>query len=419
MKEKQNSLQALVFDTLYEQHLGVIVYVRIFQGSLKKEQKITLLKKNFNYKIEAVGVDTPEKTYTKELTTGEIGWFGANIRDIKAIKAGDVILEEGEKKEPPIFLKKLIINLTEKPNIFCNLYPSEEDGFSHLQKKIAELQLQDSALTVETVSSPLLGRGFCCGFLGVLHKEIFCQRLEKEFNCKVICTLPNIIYRATKKNGEKINIRTVNEVEEWKNIEFIEEPIIEVKIWVPEEYLGPITQLCQNYRGVYKSEELDNNYHLLVYELPFAEFIKNFQEKLNSYSCGYAFFEYRSVGFAKSGIEKAEILLNNTLVTDLSFFVHNSLAYKEIKKTCQTLKETIARHTFPIVIQGTVNGKIVARENISSLKKNVTGNLYGGDRTRKMKLWKKQKEGKKRMQILGKIRFDAKTFRKILEKKEE
>ncbi|RHZ35278.1 hypothetical protein [endosymbiont GvMRE of Glomus versiforme] len=401
-------LKALIFDLLYSRYYGVIIYTRIFKGELIKGHKIKFhANQQKVYQIEKVGVKTPREVLKGKLITGEIGWFTANIRDMREVKVGDTVFDLDSNFLPFAGYQEI------KPNVYSNLYPSESSQFKEFEKALRELQIQDSSLSLETIDSKLLGPGFRCGFLGLLHREVVCERIQKEYDCEIITTSPSITYRIIFSDGKSLETNNPQKIP--LKAKAIEELFISLNIITPEEYLGDISQLCRNKRGVYQSQEWKAGLlYQLNYHLPFAEFIIDFHDKIKSISHGYASFNYQLISFQPSDIVKVDILLNNQLVPDLSFLVHRNFAYGRAKLVCEKLKTTLNRQTFMVPIQAIIGNQVIARETLPALKKNVTGNLYGGDRTRKMKLWAKQKKGKARMKMLGKVNFSSDNLRDFL-----
>lgn len=300
---------------------------------------------------------------------------------MKEINVGDTVLDINSDSLPLGGYEEI------KPNIYSNFYPNEPSQYKELKKALEELQIQDSSLTLESINSPLLGPGFLCGFLGLLHREIISERIKREYNCENISTAPSITYRITDKKENKIEIKEPHRISKIEKIKLIEELLVITNITFPEEYLGDIIQLCQSKRGVYHSEDWKiDSFYQLKYYLPFAEVINDFQDKLKSISQGYASFDYEIVGFRSSDIVKIDILLNGQLVPDLSFFVHRQFAYSRAKIICENLKQNLSPQSFSIPIQACIGNQVIARETLPALRKDVTGYLYGGDRTRKMKL---------------------------------
>ena len=408
---KENSgLKCLIFDLLYNKYHGVIVYVRIKSGTLKKEQKIKFLHNKKIYQVERIGVKLPKETYKEELAEGDIGWFTANIRTTKDVRVGDTIVEESDNISSPLEGYQEI-----KPNIFSSIYPDEDFSFLNLKNILEELQIQDSSLSLESINSNLLGPGFRVGFLGLLHREIICERIKKEYNFQIINTPPTIRYRIKQKNNKVIETSNASEIPDAGTISLFEECFINIKINTPELHLGKIIELCQAKRGKYKFQKWQTkDIYILSYDLPFSEFIVDFHDKVNSISHGYASFTYEIIGYRPSKIVKVEILLNNEKVDDLAFLVEESSSFERAKKVCENLKETLKKQNFAIPIQAAIGKKIIARETLSALKKNVTGNMYGGDRSRKMKLWSKQKKGKDKMQKIGRVDLQSSNLKKML-----
>lgn len=405
-------LKALIFDLLYDQYRGVIIYVRIFSGELKLKQKIKFFRGQKTYQVEKLGVKTPVEVEKSCLINGEIGWFSANIRDIREVQTGDTVIDANSNENPLPGYQKL------KPNIYSNLYPDNSAKFNELKKAIEELQLQDSSLVLEVIESTILGLGFRCGFLGLLHREIIRERISKEYNLELILTSPTVDYRLVLSNGNSLEISNPQKMPPWQEIKVIEELFIKINVTTPQEYLGIVMELCQAKRGVYQNTELKTDiWWEIIYELPFAEFILDFTDQLKSISHGFASFDYQFLGFRPSRIVRVDILLNQQAVDDLAFLVHQTFAYERSKKLCEELKETLNPQNFAVPIQACIGGKVIARETLSALRKHVTGKCYGGDITRKKKLWSKQKEGKKKMQQHGKVQFSGGTLRNLLEKK--
>ncbi len=406
MKE---NLKALIFDLLYNSYFGIIVYVRIFEGEMVKGQTIRLASNQASFRIERVGVKIPQEVLKERLISGEIGWFTANIWDARQVKVGDTVLDI-KNNTPPLAGYQEI-----KPNVYSNLYPLDSSQYKEFRKALEELQIQDSSLSLEAVDSPLLGSGFRCGFLGLLHQEIIEARIQKEYDCTLITTPPSVTYRINFANGKTLETNYPHAISSTDKIRTIEEPFIQLNINTPQEYLGAITQLCQNKRGIFQSQVWKSGFfYQLVYQLPFADFIVDFHDQIKSLSHGYASFTYQLTGFSPSDIVKVDLLLNNQIIPDLSFLIHRQSAYSKSKVVCQRLKETLNRQNFLVPIQACIGKQVIARETLTALKKHVTGNMYGGDITRKMKLWAKQKKGKARMKALGKVNLDLNNLKEFL-----
>lgn len=408
MQEK--FLKALIFDLLYNKYYGIIVYVRIFEGELVRGQKIRLASNQVLFSIERVGVKVPREVLKERLITGEIGWFTANIWDARKVKVGDTVLDLNNNSPPLAGYQEI------RPNVYSNLYPLESTQYKEFRKALEELQIQDSSLSLETIDSSLLGSGFRCGFLGLLHQEIIETRIRKEYNCEIITTPPSVTYRVIFANGKILETNNPQQISGPDKISTIEELFIELSINTPKEYLGEINQLCQNKRGTFQSQEWKSgSFSQLIYHLPFAEFIADFHDKIKSISHGYASFTYQLVGFYPSDIVKVDILLNNQIIPDLTFLVHRQFAYEKAKTACQHLKTTLNRESFMVPIQACIGKQVIARETLPALKKNVISRIHGpGSLDRKKKLLDKQKKGKARMKKLGRISLDARSLKEFL-----
>lgn len=405
----KESLKSLVFDLTYDSYDGVIIYIRIFEGELHIGQKIELHSNKKNYQVEKIGVNIPQKLLKNKLVAGEIGWFAANIRNMRDIKVGDTILNYQSTSNSLPGYQEI------KPNVYANLYPSDSSSFKEFKQSLSELQIQDSALVLEPIDSQLLGRGFNCGFLGLLHKDIICARLQKEYKCDVIVTIPSVIYQITDTKGKIWETNNPQNFPDNNKIKDVKELFIFLTITTPKEFTGKIIELCQDKRGKQLSHEYKtDDLYQLVYQLPFAEFIVDFHNKIKSISHGFASFKYCLAEFKSSTIVKVDILLNGQLIPDLSFLVHRKSAYERAKNFCKIIEQSLSRQNFNIPIQACIGKQVIARETISAFRKDVTSHLYGGDRTRKEKLWKKQILGKKKMQSLGKVSFDTINFKKFL-----
>lgn len=411
--KKEGFLRALIFDLLYDKYHGVIVYIRIFEGSMKLKQKIKFLNNGKIFQIEKIGIKKPENVLKNDLFVGEIGWFSANIREMKDVKVGDTVSDAKEITIPLPGYQTL------KPNLYSNIYSENTENYKELKKAIEELQMQDSSLHLEPIESNLLGSGFRCGFLGLLHKEIIEERIKQEYNLEIIITPPTVTYQLNLSNNKTLEISNPQKFPDQSEIKSISELFILVEIITPQEYLGSVNTICQNKRGIHKSRNLKTeNLWQIKYELPFAEFIFDFNDKIKSISQGYASFEYELIGFRESRIVKIDILLNNEIIDDLSFLVHQIFAYERSKDICSKLKDTLNPQNFEIPIQACIGKKIIARETLKAMRKDVIAKCYGGDITRKKKLLEKQKKGKKKMKEIGNVRFSKNSFRNILKGRE-
>lgn len=407
--KKEGFLRALIFDLLYDRYYGVIVYIRIFEGAMKLKQKIKFLNNGKIFQVEKIGVKKPENLLKENILVGEIGWFAANIREMKDVRVGDTVSDAKETTVPLPGYQTL------KPNLYSNIYSENTEHYKELKKAIEELQVQDSSLYLEPVESNLLGSGFRCGFLGLLHKEIIQERIKQEYELEIITTPPTVTYQLNLANGKILEISNPQKFPDQSEIKSISELYIAIEITTPQEYLGSVNIVCQNKRGIYKSGDLRaGDLWQIKYEIPFAEFIFDFNDKIKSVSQGYASFEYEFIGFRESRIVKIDILLNNEAISDLSFLVHQSFAYERGKEVCSRLKDTLNPQNFEIPIQACIGKKIIARETLKAMRKDVIAKCYGGDITRKKKLLEKQKKGKKKMKELGSVRFSKNSFRNIL-----
>lgn len=403
-------LQALVFDSVFNQFRGVIAYFRIFNGTLKKGDKVKFFSTGIEYTAEEIGYLGLEYIPTDELVAGEVGYLISGIKTAREVRVGDTITHAlNPAKEP-------IAGFSEpKPMVYAGVYPIENEEFENLRSALEKLQLNDAAITFTQESSLALGFGFRCGFLGLLHMEIVQERLDREFDMNVIMTIPNVNYRVHLKNGEVIEIHNPAEMPEQKYIDFIEEPIIEAQIITQPEFLGNIIKLCLDKRGVLKKQYfITGNRVELEFKLPLAEIIFDFYDKLKSISKGYASFDYHIIGYERANLVKLDILINGERVDALASLIHQDNAYEIGKKITEKLKELIPRHQFEIPIQAAIGAKIIARSTIKAYRKDVTAKCYGGDVTRKKKLLEKQKKGKKRMKQIGKVEVPQRAFIEVL-----
>ena len=408
-------LQALVFDSYFDSYKGVIALIRIKNGQLKVKDKIKFMATNAIYEVTELGVNTPHHQNKNILNCGEVGYVCASIKSISDIKVGDTItLENNPAKESLPGYKPM------RPMVFCGLYPTETNKYKDLREDLEKLKLNDSALEFEPETSNALGFGFRCGFLGLLHMEIIEERLEREFNINHIATSPSVIYKITKTDGEIIYIDSPAKMPERQTIKIIEEPYIKTNIYVPSNYIGNVMEICQNKRGTYiDMEYITQNRVNIHYEIPLSEIVYNFFDKLKGSTKGYASFDYELIGYKPSDLVKMDILLNGETIDALSLIVHKDFAYNRGKAIVYKLKEIIPRQLFEIPIQSVIGSKVIARTDIKALRKNVLAKCYGGDITRKRKLLEKQKEGKKRMKMVGKVEVPSEAFLAVLNIDEE
>ena len=404
------SLKALIFDSVYNSYKGTIVYVRIVEGSIKNNQSIITMSNNKKYEVNELGIFHPKMKSVKALNTGEVGYIIAGFKDIKDVSIGDTITSE---TNPAIDSLPGYKKVT--PLVFCSIYPVDNKDYGNLKMALEKLKLNDSSLFTEPESSQALGFGFRCGFLGLLHLEIIQERLEREYDMNLIATTPSVMYRVTTKKNEILNISNPSSFPSKMEIEKVEEPFVDLTIITPSKYIGGIMELTQDRRGQFKNMEyLDEKRAKLDYQIPLGEIILDFYDKLKSKSSGYASLDYKISGYMTSDLLKVEIMVNRNVVDALSFIIHNDKAYSRAKKIVEKLKEIIPRQMYEVPIQATIESRIIARETIKALKKDVIAKCYGGDITRKRKLLEKQKAGKKRMKKLGKVEIPQEAFLGIL-----
>jgi GTP-binding protein LepA len=403
-------LQALIFDSVYNQFRGVITYFRIFNGTLRKGDRVRFFNMGKEYEAQEIGYLKLNYEPVDQLEAGEVGYIITGIKTASEVRVGDTITHADRPCDKPI------AGFEEaKPMVYAGVYPVDSEDFEDLRIALERLKLNDPALTFQPESSAALGFGFRCGFLGLLHMEIVQERLDREFNMNVIMTVPNVNYIVHTKKGETIEIHNPTNLPDERLIDYIEEPYIEAEIITPIEYMGNIVKLCINKRGTLKKQNyVPGNRMELIFEMPLAEIVFDFYDKLKSVSKGYASFDYHQIGYRKSDLVKLDILLNGKKVEALSTLIHRSKAYEFGKRMTEKLKELIPRHQFDIAVQAAIGQRVIARSTIKALRKDVTAKCYGGDITRKRKLLEKQKEGKKRMKMIGKVNVPQKAFLAVL-----
>ena len=406
-----NPLQALIFDSVYDSYKGVIVFCRIMEGRVKKGTKIHMMATGATEEVVEVGYfGAGQFIPCEELSAGMVGYITASIKNVKDTAVGDTITDVDNPCSEPLPGYKKVNSM-----VYCGMYPADGAKYPDLRDALEKLQLNDASLNYEPETSIALGFGFRCGFLGLLHLEIIQERLEREYNLDLVTTAPGVVYRVYKTNGEMIELTNPSNLPEPSEIEHMEEPIVKAEIMVTTEFIGSIMELCQERRGVYLGMEyMEETRALLKYELPLNEIIYDFFDALKSRSRGYASFDYEIKGYETSQLVKLDILINKEEVDALSFIVHKDSAYERGRKMCEKLKEEIPRHLFEIPIQAAVGGKIIARETVRAMRKDVLAKCYGGDITRKKKLLEKQKEGKKRMRQVGNVEIPQKAFMSVL-----
>ncbi len=409
-------LQALIFDSLYDSYRGVIVFVRIKEGSVKKGDRIKMMATGAMVEVVEVGYFGAGKFIAcEDLSAGSVGYITASIKNVKDTRVGDTITNADRPCAKPLPGYKKVT-----PMVYCGLYPADGAKYPDLRDALEKLQLNDAALFYEAETSLALGFGFRCGFLGLLHLEIIQERLEREYNLDLVTTAPGVIYRVHRTNGEMLELTNPSNLPDPSEIDYMEEPIVSAEIMVTKEFVGAIMTLCQERRGVYISMEyIEANRAVLKYNLPLNEIIYDFFDALKSRSKGYASLDYELKGYETSSLVKLDILINREEVDALSFIVHSSSAYDRGRRMCERLKEEIPRHLFEIPIQAAVGGKIIARETVKAMRKDVLAKCYGGDISRKRKLLEKQKEGKKRMRQIGTVEVPQKAFMSVLKLDEE
>lgn len=413
--DPSHPLRALIFDSVFDTYRGSIVYLRVFDGTLREREKVRFFHNGKVFEAEEVGILGMKKIRTGELTAGNVGYLIAGIRDVHDTKVGDTVTSAHNPATEPLPGYKVV-----KPMVFSGVYPTNAEDFEDLRASIEKLRLNDSALIFEPETSAALGFGFRCGYLGLLHMEIVQQRLEREYNQNIINTVPNVEYRVTKRNGEVVFVDNPSLMPPLGEIEKIEEPFIKAQIIVPTEYVGNIMKLCMDRRGIYKNTTyLDPTRADIQYEMPLSEIIFDFYDKLKSLSRGYASFDYEIIGFREADLVKLDILLNGEPVDAFSTIVHRDKAHEWGKKLCGKLRKLIPRQMFEVAIQAAIGSKVIARETISPMRKNVLAKCYGGDITRKRKLLEKQKEGKKRMKQIGRVEIPQEAFLAVLSMDEE
>lgn len=404
-------LKALIFDSYYDSYKGVIVYVRIKEGSVKVGDKIKMMATGAQFDVVEVGVMHPSGLIsTGELFAGDVGYIAASIKNIRDTRVGDTVTTvKNGATESLAGYKKV------NPMVYCGIYPADGAQYEDLKEALSKLQLNDAALMFEPETSVALGFGFRCGFLGLLHMEIIQERLEREYNLDLVTTAPSVIYKVYKTNGEMIWVDNPTNLPDGAEIDYMEEPMVKATIMVPKDYVGNVMELCQERRGVYKDMTyMDETRAEIFYELPLNEIIYDFFDALKSRTKGYASFDYELCGYNRSNLVKLDILLNGEMVDALSFIVHKDSAYSRGRKMAEKLKEAIPRQLFEVPIQAAIGSKIIARETVRAMRKDVLAKCYGGDITRKKKLLEKQKEGKKRMRQVGSVEVPQEAFMSVL-----
>ena len=404
-------LQALIFDSIYDSYKGVIVFLRVMEGTVKKGTKIKMMATGATAEVVELGIFGPGQFIPcEELSAGMVGYITASLKNVKDTRVGDTVTDADRPCTEPLPGYKKV-----NPMVYCGMYPADGAKYPDLRDALEKLQLNDASLFYEPETSIALGFGFRCGFLGLLHLEIIQERLEREYNLDLVTTAPSVIYKVYKTDGEVIDITNPSNLPDPSEIEHMEEPMVSAEIMVTTDYVGAIMTLCQERRGVYLGMEyMEQTRALLKYELPLNEIIYDFFDALKSRSKGYASFDYELKGYVHSNLVKLDILINKEEVDALSFIVHADTAYERGRRMCERLKDEIPRHLFEIPIQAAVGSKIIARETVKAMRKDVLAKCYGGDISRKKKLLEKQKEGKKRMRQVGNVEIPQKAFMSVL-----
>jgi len=406
--------QALVVDSWYDQYLGVVTLSRVFDGTLKAGLQARFLATRALHEINEVGTFTPRKTRATALGPGEIGYLIAGIKDIDETQVGDTITDERRPCAKPLEGYKPSV-----PVVFCGLFPADSGDYGELRDALGKLRLNDSSFQYEPESSPALGFGFRCGFLGLLHLEIVQERLSREYDLDLITTAPSVVYRVNTRDGETISLHNPTDMPDIMKVASIEEPWIKATVLVPDAYLGAVLKLCEERRGLQEDLTYAGGRAMLVYKLPLNEVVYDFYDRLKSVTSGYASFDYQPLGYFEGDLVKLDILVNGETVDALALMVHRSQAEPRGRAVCQRLKDLIPRQLFKVAIQAAIGGKVVARETVGAFRKDVTAKCYGGDVTRKRKLLEKQKEGKKKMRQFGKVEIPQSAFLDALKMEQE
>ncbi len=403
-------LRALVFDSWFDSYQGVVILIRLVDGTVRVGTRIMLMSTGHVYEVTGVGIFTPKKQATESLSAGEVGYLTASIKKVGEVKIGDTLTDADRTAEKPLPGYRDV-----KPMVFCGLYAIHSADFEALRDALEKLRLNDSSFSFEPESSLALGFGFRCGFLGLLHMEIIRERLEREYQLDLLSTAPTVVYRVITKKGEVLSIDNPAKLPSPQHIEKIEEPFVLATILTPDQYLGNLLHLCEDRRGIQRDiKYLDPERVMVTYELPFNEILLDFYDRLKSVSRGYASLDYEFLGYRESKLVKVDILLNGETVDALSFIIHAEKAYVRARQMVEKMKDLIPRQLFEVAIQAAIGSKIIARETVKAMRKNVTAKCYGGDITRKRKLWEKQKEGKKRMKQVGRVEIPQEAFLAIL-----
>ena len=408
--KKNDKLKCLIFDSYFDSYRGVVILVRVMSGTLTKKTKIRMMSSGISYDVVSLGYHTPFEKEVDSLSAGEVGFITGSIKSLESVKVGDTITDDNNPAEDILSGYKPM-----KPMVYCGIYPIESNKYPNLKEAIEKLKLNDASLTFKPESSSTLGFGFRMGFLGLLHLEIISERIEREFNIDIIATTPSVNYEINLTDGSTIYIDNPSMMPDKVKIKEIKEPYIFTNILVPTEYIGPIMELCQDKRGIYKSTDyIDKTRVNIHYELPLSEIVYDFFDRLKSSTKGFASFDYEVIGYKASDLVKMDVLLNGEVVDALSLIVHKDFAYTRGRKMVDNLKNIIPRQLFEVPVQAVIGSKVIARSDIKAMRKDVLAKCYGGDITRKRKLLDKQKEGKKKMKTIGKVEIPSEAFLSIL-----
>lgn len=408
--DEEAPLKALVFDSYYDSYRGVVAYIRIKEGQVKKGDKIKMMSTGKTFDVTEVGIISPTQKPVACLYSGDVGYLCASMKEVKSCRVGDTITNSANPAKEPLPGYKKVTSM-----VFCGIYPAEGEEYNSVRDALEKLQVNDASLTFEPETSVALGFGFRCGFLGLLHMEIIQERLEREFDLNIIATTPSVIYKVYKTNGEVMILQNPTNMPPVKEIEYMEEPIVAASIMSPTDYVGAIMELCQNRRGTFVNMEyLEANRVILHYKLPLNEVIYDFFDALKSKTRGYASLDYELDGYVRSDLVKMDILINFELVDAFSIIVHEDKAYERGRSIVERLKDAIPRHLFAVPLQAAIGNKVIARETVKALRKDVLAKCYGGDISRKKKLLEKQKEGKKRMRQIGMVEVPQEAFLAVL-----
>jgi len=406
----EEPLRALIFDSHYDSYRGVIAYVRVKEGRIRRGMPIRLMGSGKEFEVSDIGVFRPAPVAVEELSAGEVGFIAAGIKNVRDCRVGDTVTDARNPAEEPLPGYR-----PAKPMVYCGLYPVETNEFDRLRDALEKLSLNDAALSFEPESSVALGFGFRCGFLGLLHMEIIQERLEREYGLELITTAPSVVYRVTKTNGEELEIQNPTDLPPAGEIEAMSEPYVLATVMLPKEFVGPVMELCQDRRGTFRNMEyISAQRVMLTYDMPLAEIIYDFFDRLKSSTRGYASLDYDFKGFREADLVRVDILVAGEPLDALSFIVHRDRAYHRAKGLVERLRQLIPRQLFEIPVQAAIGQRVIARETIKALRKNVLAKCYGGDVTRKRKLLEKQKEGKKRMKQVGNVEIPQEAFMAVL-----